>query len=180
MKKLVLLVLIILSIQLKAQEQPNKFDIRFGVGTSLLGSGDVITLNFENEVNYDISQYFASSFTLNYGRSNKNTDYPKSYIQLNLNIFISPFKNSKKNDFRIGTGFSYMNISEGYPDYGGCGTPPVPEPVSPLNNTIGINFIIEDTYLISERFLIGLKLFSQSYNSGDINSGILLKFGLVL
>jgi len=182
MKKYIIIILFVIATQLNAQDNQKKFDIKFGVGISLLGTGDMTTINFENELNYKISQYFSTSFTLNYGRSNSGVYETSSYFQGNLNIFISPFKNSRKNDFRIGTGFSIMNISDSYyfSQDSGAGT----GQTSPYNfdkrNSYGFNIIIEDTYSIKDRYLIGLKLFTQPYTNGDINSGILLKCGLKL
>ncbi len=45
-------------------------------------------------------------------------------------------------------------------------------------NSLGYNIIIENSYLLTDKYLLGLKLFTQSYNNGDINSGVMLKFGL--
>ncbi|HDO27853.1 MAG TPA: hypothetical protein ENH02_07030 [Bacteroidetes bacterium] len=39
-------------------------------------------------------------------------------------------------------------------------------------------WLMEDSNIFSNNFLIGLKLFTQPYTNGDINSGIILKFGL--
>jgi hypothetical protein len=44
-------------------------------------------------------------------------------------------------------------------------------------NLIGMNIILEDTYSITERLILGLKVFTQPY-IGNINSGILLKIGV--
>lgn len=182
MKKYTVIILFVLATQLHAQDNHKAFDMKFGVGISLLGTGDMTTLNFENEINYKISPYFSTSFTLNYGKSNSGVYDASSYIQGNLNIFISPFTNTQKNDFRIGTGFSMMNISDSYYFIQECGIGI--EQASPYHfdkrTSSGINIIIEDTYSISERYLVGLKLFTQPYFNGDLNSGILLKFGLKL
>lgn len=186
MKKYIVIILFVMASQLNAQDiqkkNDAKFDVKFGVGVSLLGNGDMTTLNFENEINFKISQYFSTSFTLNYGRSNSGIFETSSYVQGNLNVFISPFKNNLKNDFKVGTGFSLMNISDSYYLQQECGVGI--EESSPYHfdkrNSSGINIIIEDTYSIKEKYLIGLKLFSQSYFNEDVNSGILLKFGLKL
>jgi len=182
MKKFLVIILSVIATQLSAQDNHKKFDVKFGVGISLLGTGDMTTINFENELNYKFSHYFSTSFTLNYGKSISGVYETSSYIQENLNIFISPFKNSRKNDFRIGTGFSIMNISDSYYFEEECGVGI--EQSSPYHydkrNSLGFNIIIENTYSINARFLIGLKLFTQPYTNGDINSGILLKCGLKL
>ena len=182
MKNYFIIILFVIATQLNAQDNQKKFDAKFGLGVSLLGTGDMTTLNFENEINFKISQYFSTSFTLNYGRSNSGIYETSSFIQGNLNIFISPFKNNKKNDFKIGTGFSMMNISDSYYLEPECGVGI--EQSTPYHfdkrNSSGFNIIIEDTYSIKEKYLIGLKLFTQSYFNEDLNSGILLKFGLKL
>ena len=46
------------------------------------------------------------------------------------------------------------------------------------SNSLGFNIIIENSYLITDKFLVGLKLFTQPYNNGDINSGLMSKCGL--
>ncbi len=181
MKKLIFIVLLISAFQLKAQDTGKKFDVRFGIGTSLLGSGDMVTLAFENEVNYNINRYFAASVSLGYGRSNHGVYESSSYIQGNLNVFVSPFRNNSKNDFRIGAGFSMMNIFETYgeQEYCGVGYPDNIQPQFDRRNSFGYNIIIEDTYTFSNMFLIGLKVFTQPFTNEDINSGIMLKTGIL-
>jgi hypothetical protein len=75
-----------------------------------------------------------------------------------------------------------MNISDSYYFAQQCGVGI--EQASPYHfdkrTSSGINIIIEDTYSISEKYLLGLKLFTQPYFNGDLNSGILLKFGMKL
>ena len=180
MKKYLGIILLIAAIQLNAQDIQRKFDVRFGIGISLLGTGDMTTINFENEINYKINHYFTGSFSLNYGTGNSGLYETSTYFQGNLNIFISPFKNSRRNDFRIGTGLSIMNITDSYfienfnIESGLTSTYYLDK-----RNSYGINIIIENTFSITERLLIGLKLFTQPYiSNGDINSGILFKLGL--
>jgi len=182
MKKYLVIILIIMAAQLNAQDKQEKFDIKFGIGISLLGTGDMTTINFENELNYKYNHHFSTSFTLNYGRSNSGVYMTSSYIQGNLNIYISPFKNNRKNNFRIGTGLSIMNISDSHCIEQECGVGIKQSSPCHYNrrNSFGLNIIIEDTYSINDRFLIGLKLFTQPYSNGDINSGLLIKCGLKL
>jgi hypothetical protein len=140
------------------------------VGTSLLGTGDMHTLMLENELNYFISNSFATSISLGYGRSNYGVFETASFVQGNLNIYFSPFKNNKKNDFRIGTGLSYYNVSDGSERSSDYQT----------RNSVGVNIILEHTYLLTERLRLGVKAFTQPYENGDINSGVLLKMGIRL
>ena len=181
MKKYIFILFILSTYHLTAQEGNSEFDIRFGTGLSLLGSGDMTTLNFENELNYKFNKYFTSSFSVNYGRSNTEVSRTASFIQGNINIFLSPFTNNGKNDFRMGSGFSLMNISESYPLEPRCGVglEDASTHFYEVRNPYGFNIILENTYAVSNKFLVGVKLFSQVY-SGDINSGVLLKFGVKL
>jgi hypothetical protein len=179
MKKLVVSITILLSMYANAQNIDKKFDFRFGTGTSLLGTGDMRTIMFENEINYQFTKYCTFSCSVGNGWSDSGVYESASFFQGNMNIFLSPFKNNRKNDFRIGTGLSYMNISDVYVEstewIDGKGM--VEGFTIERRNSFGFNFIIEDSYTISERFIIGIKIFTQPY-FGDINSGVLFKIGL--
>ncbi len=186
LKKIFLLYFVLVSIPLLAQKQnlSRRFDLRLGFGVTLLGTGDYVTCNFENELNYKISSFFSSSASVNIGQSyvGAENNSGASFVQGNLNIYFSPFRNNKRNDFRLGGGLSVYHISDYY--------------TSPYTNyhtgekltlfygskrtAFGFNIVAEYTYLISEKFLLGVLLFSQPYLNGDINSGGMVKFGIVL
>jgi hypothetical protein len=178
-KTLILSVLLLLTLQLRAQVKQEKYDFRMGTGVSILGTGDMITLNVENEFNFKISPNFSNSVSLNYGKSNLGIRKSASFIQGNINIFVSPFGNKKKNDFRIGLGLSYYDISDAYIESSRThnGQPDVVIYKLDKRNALGFNIIIEQTYSISNSFLMGFKLFTQSYFNEDINTGAILKFG---
>lgn len=148
-----------------AQETP-KFDFRVGIGYSILGTGDINVWNYENELNYKINNYFSSSISLNFGTNSDPSYYSASFLQGNINGFISPFKNNKTNDLRVGMGFTNYRISDHYTieEY-------------EYRKDFGYNIIIEDTYNLSDKFLIAVKLFGQFYNEGDQNIGIMFKGG---
>lgn len=110
----ILLSAILFSLYVIGQENTNKFDFRLGAGISLQGTGDMRMFNYENEVNYHINQYFTTSLSVNLGRSNHGVYIYSSFAQGNLNIFLSPFKNSRRFDFRLGTGLTYYNINDAY------------------------------------------------------------------
>jgi len=186
MKKIVLFFFVMASLPLLAQNKTatRRFDLRLGFGVTTLGTGDYLTCNFENELNYKISRYFSTSASINIGRSMTGAESHAgaSFVQGNLNIYISPFKNDKRNDFRIGGGLSVYNISDYY-------TYPYLDVTTGRELTLydgskrtafGFNIVAEYTYLISKRFLFGALLFSQPYLNGDINSGGMVKFGFVL
>lgn len=179
-KTFLLITLIVLSLHVIGQEKKDNLDFRLGAGYSLLGTGDMITFNYETEINYKLNQFFTSSLSINLGRSNYGVFETASFTQGNLNFYLSPFKNNKRLDFRIGTGLTFYGISDAYEQY-----------VEYINgqlvdvdytfekrNSFGYNIVIENSYLLTDRFLIGIKLFTQPYFNGDINSGLLLKFGL--
>ncbi|NPA35603.1 MAG: hypothetical protein GXO47_02025 [Chlorobi bacterium] len=214
MKKLSLFILLTVFVNSYAQEEParKKFDIRFGLGWSLLGTGDLGAFNFENEFNFRFSRYFTASASFSFGRvtseredviianlvddsgnivysSTEILNWPHygSFLQGNINIFISPFRNNRFNDFRIGAGISVYNMSEAYVQ----GYSSVPDEWRPVygdyfvtwdddkRTSLGWNLIIEDTFIFKEKFLIGVKAFTQPYINGDINSGFMGKLGYV-
>jgi hypothetical protein len=183
MKKYLIIILLIGTTQIVAQKRIGKMDWRFGTGISLLGTGDMRTINFENEINYKYNQYFANSISLNCGRSIFGLYESSFFIQGNLNIYISPFGNDNKNDLRFGTGLSYYNISDNYeqiPVYDNNGQLIHADHEFSNRNAIGFNIIVESSHMITERFMMGLKFFVQPYLNGDINTGILLRLGFKL
>lgn len=181
-RTIILAMLIVFSLPLTGQEKSNKLDIRLGTGISLLGTGDMSTFNYENEINFKLDKYFTSSFSINLGRSKNGVLKTASFTQGNLNFFISPFGNNKRFDFRAGTGLTFYNVSDSYAQsaYYEDGVLVGSDYIFENRNSFGYNVIIENSYLLTNKFLIGLKLFTQPYFNGDINSGVILKAGLRL
>ena len=179
-KTFLFIIVIAFSLPAIGQEKSNKLDLRLGAGISLLGSGDMVAFNYENEINYKLNQYFTSSLSINLGRSNWGVAEMASFTQGNLNVFISPFKNNNRFDLRLGTGLTYYNVSDAYRLSSIIVNGEIVGDTYLLDNrnSFGYNVIIENSYLLNNKFLIGLKLFSQPYFNGDINSGLLLKLGL--
>lgn len=168
------------------QKKINKIDFRIGSGISNIGAGDVLVLNYENEVNYKLNNYFSLSLSVNFGKAIPSWNYFTKVLSLtqgDANIFFSPFKNFKRNDFRVGSGISILNISTAYIEkrvwVNGVLTE-ILYNISGPRNTIGFNMIIEDTYNFSKYFLSGFKIFINNYRSGDINAGVMLKLGIKL
>ncbi|WP_282782000.1 hypothetical protein [Phaeodactylibacter xiamenensis] len=175
---LFLIILICASVSTQAQET----DLRFGVGGSFLGSGDMRAIMLENEANLKLNRYFALSGGLGFGTSNDGALDQASFLQLNANVYVSPFRNTGRNDFRLGTGLSWYTVSESYNALSISHTGEIVDSKlqSDQRNALGFSLIIENTYSVTERLLVGLKAFTQPYQNGDINSGILLKFGVKL
>jgi len=181
MKNFILIAItVLISFIGNAQDIKSRVDLRFGIGTSLLGTGDMQTIMFDNEVNMKLNSYFTLGGGLGYGKSDNGVFLQASFVQLNANIYISPFKNSRRNDFRIGTGPSWYSVSDVYQSSARYQNGQLVDAEYEFDkrSSIGFNLIIENTYLIKEKYLLGLKLFTQPYLNGDINSGILLKLGV--
>lgn len=179
MKKNIFILLVSLSLTVFSQE--SKFDFRLGVGSTFLGTGDMLTIAYENELNYNINNYLTVSPSIGFAKSNYGVNNMANYMQGNLNLFFSPFKNNKTNDFRIGLGASLLNYSYSFEferqtfsngkDYSRY--------LFPTENDFGLNVTLENTLKLSPRLLMGIKGFIQMYTQ-NINSGIMLKVGYKL
>lgn len=186
MKKVIVAALLFCASQIQAQESSQNIDFRVGTGISLLGTGDMQTTVFENELNYKINNYIAGGSSINFGNSDANgAQKNASFVQGNLNLFFSPFKNNSKNDFRLGAGISYYKINEASEVYCLYNEDPTNDSLQQLivynhnaRKSLGFNLIIEDSYTIKDKFILGAKLYTQPYQNGDINSGFMLKTGL--
>ncbi len=181
-KIVILFLLLAFTFSMQGQKTDSRIDFRIGIGPSLLGTGDIITLDYENELNVKIDQYFTLSTSLNFGNSLSGIAFNASFIQGNFNVFLSPLKNNKRFDFRLGAGVNYYSIldilqSRTIYENG--------VPVSRTYNidkrdVFGYNIIIEGSYMLTDKILAGLKIFTQPYTNGDINSGIMFKIGYKL
>ncbi len=181
MKKHALLItLLIISFLSFSQEKESRFDFRIGIGPSLWGTGDYTLLNYENELNYKLNSYFTVATDLNFGvlPGTKNGKNFASFILINPLIYYSPFKNNKFWDFRVGVGLGFISIAQS--EFSGSYLNNNPLSETYRNEKLGsssLNLGIENNFQISKNYLLGIKLFTQPYSSGDINSGIMFKFG---
>lgn len=164
-KKTILFLLVVLfsTLGIKAQSGDRDFDSRFGLGLFNMKTDNAFILMSEYELNFKFTDYlaFGPSAVLGYHNKTSHVDLPNFY-QLNLNAFVSPFGNNSKNEFRIGAGVNGYMIDE-WSNY-------------ETRRAIGLNFILEDRYMIKERFFVGIK----PYFNGNLNSGVVLKFGINL
>jgi len=178
-KLLICISVIFFSLQAIGQEKVSRFDFRLGTGISLMGTGDLFTFNYENELNLKLNKFFTSSFSINLGRSNYGVEETASFVQGNVNLFISPFNNKRRFDFRVGTGLTYFSVAQVYVSsrYWENGVLVDIDHQFINRNATGFNIIMETSYLFTDKFLAGFKLFIQPYFNGDINSGIMLKCG---
>ena len=161
-----------------AQDKTPEIDFRIGLGSSILGSGDLITTMVENEFNLKFNKYFAGSISLVFG-SSKAPTRGAAFWQGNGNLFISPFKNNQVFDLRFGGGFTAYTIEDYYRSYAEWrdGILVATEYTFRRRSAGGFNIIIETSTNISKKTLLGVKLFTQPYSNGDINSGVLFKLG---
>lgn len=180
MKKYLITILLTISVFIAAQNSTSKFDIRLGSGISFLSSGDMTTSIYENELNYKLNPYLSNSLAIDFGRSNRGVYENVSLFQANFNGFISPFKNNLRNDFRIGVGLSFIDISKVYLQSTEFVNDQLVRQVFliDMKNGLGVNLILENTFMINKRFFVGIKLFSQHYFKINTNSGVMLKCGM--
>ena len=181
--KFIVIIILFLFSNLANAQTRSKLFYSFGSGISLLGHGDLLTLNFENELTYQIGNMFYSSISLNIGRSPFSYFVgTSSFLQGNMNLFIAPWGVQRKNIFKLGFGLTTYYISESpvirrhYID----GKVVSIEYGFEKRRSTGFNLIIEDMYSITKKHQIGLKLFIQKYANGDINTGTLVRFGILL
>jgi len=168
------------------EDYSNKVDLKIGAGLGFMGWGDVTTLSFENEFNYKANNYFTAAAGFGIGRSIGNGDdvfeRHSDYLQGSVNIFVSPFKNNKRNNFRIGGGYTYIHQATAY--IGGIQYEPFYEVRYGKDQYSAHCFtaIVENEYKITTRLMIGVKLFCiGNFKDGDAEmSGGLIKFGVVL
>jgi hypothetical protein len=179
-KKYVLIVFVVLFsiLMVFADEDTRKFDFRTGLGYSFLGTGDMSGVYIENELNYKLSHYLTSSVSFGLGECFSGVLRAAAYLQGNVNLFLSPFKNTGKYDLRVGVGLSLNKVFDIRQNYFNNIDEGVYDVYSYENrSSIGYNIIIEYSYTIYDNYLIGVKLYTQPYENGDINSGISFKFG---
>lgn len=181
-KTILLISAILFSILAKGQEKEGKLDFRVGCGVSLLGTGDMVAVVYENELNYKINNYLTSSMSINLGRSNYGIFETTSFTQGNLNIYLSPFTNNKRTDFRFGTGLTRYSVSDAYISswLSQNGKLIYTEYQIETRNSYGVNFVIERSSYITDKLLAGVKLYTQPYINGDINTGVIINLGYKL
>lgn len=181
-KSFAILIMLVLTGSAFAQQTPSKFELKLGLGTSFLGTGDMQTLLLENELNYALNRYFTASASINLARSNRGSYQTTSYTQGNINLFISPFTNTGKHDLRIGAGVSYYQVSDTWQSRVVIenGEVVLLEYGFEERNALGLSGILEYSFALSEKLSLGTKLFMQVFRNEDMNTGALVKLGVTL
>jgi len=183
MKKTVLIFITLITVfNVTAQVNTHKLDFKIGSGIGFMGDGDLTALCLENELNYKLNSYLSTSISLGVARSLVNENRHNDYLQGSLNLFISPFRNNRLNNFKIGAGYTRVNEAISYWAssfyYNDTYIKKYEYSTSTIN---GFNVIVEDEYMISSRFLIGGKLFvTGGIEEGGVVSGGMIKLGILL
>lgn len=153
--------------------------MQIGAGLLLAGTGDVVCRQMETELSVKLNNYFAIAGNITFGKS-VGSDFDQSaFYQFNSNILVSPFKNSRKNDFRMGTGLSISDVTDVYDTERMFDNNQLvyTKAVIDKRTSTGINFIFDYQYHASQRFVVGARLLNQQYTNGDINTGFLVRMG---
>lgn len=189
MKKHFIILLVCLSNFIYAQNKPSSLDFKIGVGNAMLGTGDYHLMRFESELTKKWNRWLSNSFAVNVGIGYRSAPYFRqaNSLHADLNVFVSPFGNHRRNNLKIGTGLTTMQANVSYMngrrivyneqtkeltevEYYGTET----------RRTTGFSMIIEDELSIGEKYLIGLKLLMQPYSNADILVGFNFKLGIKL
>ncbi|MCZ2101748.1 MAG: hypothetical protein LC107_09445 [Chitinophagales bacterium] len=165
-----------------AQSEMRKFDIKIGVGVGQDRLNDVLLYNLENELTYKMNTYFIASAFVNLGRGGElNPDHLAigdsnvSSVLGGFNILISPFKNNKVNNFKVGAGIGWFRSTETYVRYNFKNY----EYNYIEDKGVGLNLIVEDEYRIKDRYLLGLKFYLNGEKYIADALGGLLRFGVI-
>ncbi len=179
MKKFLVFLILSISLNLSAQ-QNQKQSISFGTGISYTGSGDITYANFELEGAYKLNIFFSSSASYTFGKRNDIGGWYKDFKAqaLNVNLFYSPFENTKKNDLKVGGGVSYADFNTSYWQTFSGGI--YSDLIEEKSKTLGFNFIFENAYLLSKSVILVGKLQGQSYSNGDIIWSAFIKLGFYI
>lgn len=152
-------------------------DIKFGLGPSYLKTGTILIGKAEIELTKKWNKFMSQSVLVSggYGDVQFYDKYASSSqtaftTNVDANIFLSPFGNNRYNNFKVGTGFSLMYVSEKYPIQN-IYLPP------PNRVSLGYSLILENEIPLSGKYLIGVKAIVQSYLNKDIATSVFLKAG---
>jgi hypothetical protein len=175
----------------QAQDKPSTIDFKFGVGVALLGTGDYSLYRFESELTKKWHSLISSSFAFNVGAGYRGGTagylYHVNSYHADLNLFLSPFGNQRRNNLKMGTGLTwiYANVTASR------GSSEVYDPTNKTYTRVetfstetrkasGFSMIVEDEMSIGAKYLLGVKIIVQPYTNADILSSISLKFGIKL
>lgn len=170
-------------INLISQDKNFKSKYEFGIGVSLMGTGDITTISLINEFDHSISKRTELSMSLGFGKGIPRSDYlplfSSSLFQLNFNGFLLPvLVGSYK--LKVGTGVSLFNLNQvgtsiGHRDPNGIYV--VDEYSIQKYTTLGYNVLIENEIMLFNNISGSILLFGQFYQNNNTNAGGTLKMG---
>ena len=162
-------------------------EAKAGLGISFLGTGDVLIVKLESEAVHRLNRYFSGSLAIGVGYGDSRWYDTNKYatlfsrdatVNLDGNLFFSPFGNDRAYHFKIGTGPSLMYVrDQSYRDYGVLDRTYEP---SEHRFSWGGSVIVEQEVRIKQQYTVGLKTMFQPYLNGDGAITLLLKVGKVL
>ena len=183
MKKIVFLcvTMAIMSLSALGQDATSAFDIRNGVSVLKYNKSTVAS---EMEINYAINRYLTTALAVGIGGSRNPYVSSKPdeftdvllFTKAELNIFVSPFRNDSRNDFRIGTGLGLINSAYSYAKYT---NQILTNHIYESDKQVVYNIIVEDTFMLTDRFMLGVKAFTHIYGNGGY-IGTAFKVGVKL
>jgi hypothetical protein len=175
MRKLfIFLFLTTLTISINAQT--SRLNYKFGTGFGFMGSGDMLTISFENELNLAITRHLAVASSFGYGKSDTGVHIHSDYLMGSANLFVSPFRNDRINNFRVGVGASVFSYTSFYEK--SWSTETGSEYDFYRRRTTGFNVILEDELMVGPKLLVGGKLYlTGGVAQGGILSGAMVKVG---
>ncbi|MCB0654865.1 MAG: hypothetical protein KDC57_01950 [Saprospiraceae bacterium] len=173
-----LFILLLLS-STSSQIPLSRWDLRIGAGASFPGIRSITPVLLENEVNYTLNDLLTTSLGIDVAWGKNQNHESLSYLQGNLNLFVSPFKNYYRSDLRFGSGLSYWNLLTSL--YADSGTSLDQIPIESYTyQYVGLNAVLEVRSIVFTKSMVGFKLLGQWYHRRIHNYAILLKYGFVL
>lgn len=158
-----LFVILLANSVIYAQSGDVEMDLRLGLGMVSFQPELHTTLAIEAELNKKLTPYFTVAPSFIYDNTNEETGKDDGLLQLNLNGFVSPFRNNRRNDFRLGggIGYSFLTVNR-YQN----------------RNSLGFNIIVENSFSITEKYFIGIKGYAQHFINRGNAWGLMLKVGM--
>ena len=176
----ILFIVLIIYLPANANEKLSGYDIRFGAGFTSLGTDDMGMDSEEIEINSTVNKHWAGSLSIAFGRNRPKETSIGKYVQGNFSIFFSPFDNEGTWDGRIGFGLTYWDLNYTFYSYSWVTGQPQEKQAHPgSSNALGYNIIVENSWMVTNRVLLGFKVYLQQYFDDHNHLGLLMfKFGI--
>ena len=174
-----LLLLFFLCLTATVQKVNAQKTAHFGAGYILMGTGDMSGLVIDTELDFELSRRFSVGGGLAFAKTDSGVFEQASFFRLNSLLHYTPFGNATRNRFRLAAGPAFYSVSDVrlVSSETVNGVLVDADHVFESRTAFGWNFAVEDDLVVSKRLLLGLKLFFESYASGDVNVGALVRVG---